>query len=77
MTDADITAAAIKHGAKRVHDAAFAAMAGRRSDLATVGLPTNGTLGDLNHIATVAFGLMGHDARAADLADASIKAAKL
>ena len=77
MTDEDITTAAIKHGAKRVYDAAFVAMTGRRSALAAVGLPTEGTVGDLNRIATVAFGLMGHDARAADLAGASIKAAKL
>lgn len=65
-----------QHGAKIVHDAASARMSGNRKPLADVGLDAP-TIGDANTIMVLAFGNMGASDRAHDLADITIKAAKL
>lgn len=76
MTDDDIRDACMAHGAKRVYDAAYAHIGGNKAALEGVGLSA-ATIGDADRIGRVAFGLLGAADRAADLADITIKGAKL
>jgi hypothetical protein len=77
-TSAQIAAAIAAHGAAKVHGAAYHAMQGgaARQALATVGLPTAGTIADLDRIGAAAFAQMHPRDRAADLMGATIRAAK-
>jgi hypothetical protein len=77
-TQDQIAAAIAAHGAAKVHAAAYKAMEGRaaRQALASVGLPTDGTIGDLDRIGKAAFAAMSGRERAADLADIVIQQAK-
>lgn len=65
------------HGAKRVSDAAYAAMNGQRAALEAVGLGEVRGLGPLHAITVECFAAMSSAERAADLTDAAISAAKL
>lgn len=78
-TKDQITAAIAAHGAAKVHHAAYKAMEGAagRKALAAVGLPTDGTIGDLDQIGKAAFAAMQPAEKAADLADLTIKQASL
>lgn len=74
----DALAALRTHGAKVVSDAAYAAMAGRTTALTALGMGhCIGNLPALMLITTEAYALMPDEDRAADLAQASIDAAKL
>jgi len=75
-TQNQIAAAISSHGAAKVHAAAYKAMQGQRQALDAVGLPSDGTIGDLDRIGSAAFAAMGAAGRAADLADLTIKQAK-
>lgn len=77
-TQDQIMAAIAAHGAAKVHSAAYKAMQGAaaRQALATVGLPTDGTIGDIDRIGKAAFAAMSHSDRAADLTDITIQQAK-
>lgn len=77
-TPAQIDAAITAHGAAKVHGAAYKAMQGgaARQALAVVGLPTDGTIADLDRIGAAAFARMTPNERAADLMGATIRAAK-
>jgi hypothetical protein len=76
-TNNQITAAIAAHGAAKVHAAAYKAMEGgaARKALAAVGLPTDGTIGDMDRIGKAAFAAMQPADKAADLADLTIKQA--
>lgn len=75
---ADATVACRRHGAKIVSDAAYAAMSGRHAPLQAIGLgPCAGNLPALHLIVTTAYELMGDEDKVADLAQASIDAAKI
>ena len=76
MTDAEILAACKTHGAKHVYAAAYSAMSGQRDALVRVGLQA-ANMGDMDRIGRFAFGLLDAKERAADLADVTIKGAKL
>lgn len=76
MADNDIHEACLRHGAAQVYSAAFEAMAGRRGRLLAYGLDSR-DIGTDNRIAVAAFALLSPIERAADLAQASIDAAKL
>jgi len=76
MTDAEITALCRTHGAKRVSDAAYRAMEGRRSDALRLGFG-EATLPALYAITTLAYRLMTDAQRACDLADAAISGARI
>ena len=77
MTDQQIADACRKHGAKTISDAAYAAMDGRRFALDALGLHDLRGIGALHRATTIAYALMSDDDQAADLTDASIRAAKL
>lgn len=77
MTDQQITDACRNHGAKIVSDAAYAAMDGRRTALAAMGLGELRGVGNLHRATTIAYELMGDDDQAADLMAATIRGAKL
>ena len=77
MTDQQITEACRKHGAKGVSDAAYAAMDGRPAAILALGLGDLRNLGDLHRATSIAYGLMGDDDRAADMTQATIRAAGL
>lgn len=76
-TDKDIAAACDKHGAKVVSDAAYRRMHGDHAALPALGLLDPCNLGEAHHITTIAFRLMSPEESAADLAQASIDAAKI
>jgi hypothetical protein len=78
-TKDQIAAAIAAHGAARVHGAAYKAMQGgaARQALALVGLPTDGTIGDLDRIGKAAFAVMSPNDKAADLMGATVRAAML
>jgi hypothetical protein len=76
-TKDQIAAAIAAHGAAKVHAAAYMAMQGQRVALESVGLPADGNIGDLDRIGSTAFAAMGAADRAADLADLTIRQAKL
>lgn len=75
-TTEQIKAAIAAHGAAKVHAAAYKAMQGQRQALDAVGLPIDGTVGDLDRIGAAAFAAMGSADRAADLTDLTIRQAK-
>lgn len=66
-----------QHGARAVSEAAYAAMNGQRAALERVGLGDVRGLGQLHQITVDAFSAMGTAERAADLAQASIDAARI
>ena len=66
-----------QHGARAVSEAAYAAMNGQRAALERVGLGDVRGLGQLHQITVDAFDAMGTAERAADLAQASIDAARI
>lgn len=69
----DIIDRAIKqHGAKKVHDAAYKAMAGDKQPLLDVGLNAN-SIADMDEIGTRAFKAMSAAEKADDYWDASQK----
>ena len=76
MTDQDIAAACHQHGAKRLSDAAYAAMRGDHRALVALGISVTG-IGSLHRITTVAYSLMDADEQVMDLAQASIDLAGL
>ena len=77
MIDGSITAACDHHGAKKVSDAAYEAMNGRRANLIALGLGHVEGLPALYRVTLAAHAAMTDEERAADLAQASIAAAKL
>ena len=76
MTHDQIAAICRTHGAKRVSDAAYAAMEGRRGALQAIGLDGVVGLGPLHEITVVAYKLMSDDDQGADAAQACIDLAK-
>lgn len=76
MTDQEIALLCDRLGAKVVSDAAYAAMAGNRGPLETLGIEAHG-LATLNRIAEIAYKLMDAVEQADDLTRATIDAAKL
>lgn len=76
MTDDDIREACLRHGAKRVHDAACQAMSGNRVPLHRLGLQSSSVSAD-HAIMALAYKLMTDAEQAGDLAGAVIAAARL
>ena len=76
MNEETIKSACMTHGAKAIYEAACKRMEGSRDALAFYGLAIE-TIADANIIASVAFQFLDPNTKAADLASASIEAAKL
>lgn len=77
LTDDQIRALCRAYGAKKVSDAAYAAMSGQRAAATAVGIPPGASLGVLYRITSIALPMMSVEDAAADAAQAAIGAAQI
>lgn len=77
MTDDDVLEACLKHGPRRVFFAAYARMVGDDTALEAVGLPDVVDLDQVETIGCVAYRLIKANERAADLADVTVRLARM
>jgi hypothetical protein len=77
MTDDDVLEACLKHGPRRVFFAAYARMVGDDTALEAVGLPDVVDLDQVETIGCVAYRLIKANDRAADLADKTVRLARM